>query len=143
MIRELEIIFGHHPIALHLGVACERLVFLVKLAGIAAGAIVEAASPFQIVRTILRPGAAAAAPAAVLTIVDQLFAAFVTGGMAPLLNPVQPGNSPPLGLVPDDVLTVRPDSDLRKCKPPYRRGPAIAEPASSYRGIMGQLSTGA
>jgi hypothetical protein len=90
MIRELEIIFGHHPIALHLGVAGEGLIFLVELAGVAARAVIEAASSFEVVRTIGRPDAATTATAAVLTIVDQLFAAFVTGGIVPLPSPGSP-----------------------------------------------------
>ncbi len=42
MIRELEIIFGVDPIALHLRVASKVLVLLEKLGGIAARTIVDA-----------------------------------------------------------------------------------------------------
>ena len=41
MVRELEIIFGHHPIALGLGVTREIAVFLVELDGVAARPIVD------------------------------------------------------------------------------------------------------
>jgi hypothetical protein len=82
MIRELQIIFGHHPIALHLGIARERLVFLVKLARVSARAVVDPIAPIGAVISTIGPGrtAPAATTATVLTIVYQLFAAFVTGG---------------------------------------------------------------
>ena len=71
MVRELEKIFGLDAIALHLCVAGERLVFLQELGGIAARAIVLAVAG---VRAWFgeRGPAAAAAPAATLTIVDQM-----------------------------------------------------------------------
>ncbi len=94
MIGELQIIFRHHPIALTLGVAGEGFVLLMKLAGIAARAIIEPAAPIGRTTTTIRtgrtPGPSTAA--AVLTIVDQLFAAFVTGGIcSPLLIRARPG----------------------------------------------------
>jgi hypothetical protein len=71
MVRELEEIFGLDAVALQLRVARERLVFLKKLGGIAARAIVLAITR---VRALVRRAgsAAAAAPAATLTIVDQM-----------------------------------------------------------------------
>ena len=72
MLRELEKIFGLDAIALHLRVAGERLVFLQELGGIAARAIVLAVVA-RIRALVRRAGsAAAAAPAATLTIVDQM-----------------------------------------------------------------------
>lgn len=72
MVRELEVIFGVHAITGHLGVARQILVFLVKLLGIAARAIVDAVVvAARTPRIALRPLAAATATAATLTIVDQ------------------------------------------------------------------------
>ena len=81
MIRELEIIFGHHPVALGLGVPREIAVFLVELDGVAARPIVD---PVASIGTVgvrsphLR--AAAATATAVLPIVDQRFRVLVPGG---------------------------------------------------------------
>jgi len=71
MVRELEKIFGLDAVALQLRVARERLVFFQELGGIAARAIVLAITG---VRALVRRAgsAAAAAPAATLTIVDQM-----------------------------------------------------------------------
>ena len=70
MVRELEIIFGLNAIAGELRVAGHRFVFLVKLRGVTARAIVLAIA--CIGRIVRRAGpAAATAPAAALTIVDQ------------------------------------------------------------------------
>ncbi|XHS02537.1 hypothetical protein ACFB49_41570 [Sphingomonas sp. DBB INV C78] len=78
MVRELEIIFGHDPVALGLGIARQRLVFLEQLGGIATRAIIN---PVAVLAVATLPGRATApTAAAVLTIVDQRFAAFVTGG---------------------------------------------------------------
>ena len=80
MVRELEIIFGHHPVALGLGVAREIAVFLVELDGVAARPIVD---PVASIGTVgvrsphLR--AAAATATAVLPIVDQRFRVLVPG----------------------------------------------------------------
>ena len=73
VIRELEIIFAHHPIALHLGIARERLVFLGQLAGIAAGAVVDpvAAIIAAGVRAIGSWSASATAATVILTIIYQ------------------------------------------------------------------------
>jgi hypothetical protein len=75
MIRELEVIFGVHPIALHLRIAGEILVFLEQLRGIATCATVDAVAVIlttrvTTLRALLLP--ATAATAAGLTIVDQL-----------------------------------------------------------------------
>lgn len=75
MIGELQIIFGHHPIALRLGIARERLVFLMQLAGIAPRAIVDAITATA--AGTIGTGAATATSTAttttavVLTIVNQ------------------------------------------------------------------------
>jgi hypothetical protein len=71
MLGILEIIFGLDAVALKLRVAGERLVFLEKLAGIAARAVLRPAVA-GVRRLVRRAWAApAAAPAAVLTIVYQ------------------------------------------------------------------------
>ena len=73
MVRELKIIFGGDAVAGHLGVARQILVLLVKLLGVAAGAIVDAVATATAgtPRIALRPLAATTATAAALTIVDQ------------------------------------------------------------------------
>ena len=93
MIGELQIIFGVDPIALHLGVAGQRLVLLEQLGGIAARTIVDAvAAILATVRTV-RPRrtaltATTAATATVLPIIDQLSDVLVTGGIgSPLPTP--------------------------------------------------------
>jgi hypothetical protein len=77
MVRELKIIFGGDAVAGHLGVARQILVLLVKLLGIAAGAVVDAVSATATgtPRIALRPLAATTATAAALTIVDQRMSA--------------------------------------------------------------------
>ena len=78
MVSKLEIIFRHHAIALCLGVTRERLVLLVKLVGVAAGAIVDPVAAICTTALTIRPGPAAAPPAAtVLTIVYQRLAVLV------------------------------------------------------------------
>lgn len=94
MIRKLQIIFGHHPITLHLGIAGKALIFLVKLAGIATRPAVQAVATLRrVIGAVRRARPTAAATAAVLSIVDQLFAAFVTGGLSPLQIRANPGYS--------------------------------------------------
>ena len=70
MIRELEIIFGLDAVARELGVARHALVFLEQLGGIAALAIVLAVS--RLSAEILTPLSPTTAPAAALSIVDQM-----------------------------------------------------------------------
>jgi hypothetical protein len=71
MLGILEIIFGLDAITLELRVAGQRLVFLEKLAGIAARAILLPVA--GIGDLVWRAGpATAAATAAVLTIIDQM-----------------------------------------------------------------------
>jgi hypothetical protein len=69
MVRKLQIIFGLNAVARQLRVARKRLVLLVKLRRIPALTIVLAVAAIPRVRRAWP--AAAAAPAAVLTIVDQ------------------------------------------------------------------------
>jgi len=70
MVRILEIGLGQHPIASKLRVACHALVFLEQLGGVAALAIVLAVPRLSArVRASL---STATAPAAALTIVDQM-----------------------------------------------------------------------
>ena len=71
VIRELEIIFGGDPVPGHLRVAREILVLLMKLLGIATRTIVDAVALVRPPRIALRPLAATAATATVLTIIDQ------------------------------------------------------------------------
>ena len=70
VIGELEIIFGLDAVALQLRVARERLVFLQELGGVTARAVIL---PVALARSLVRRAGspAAAATAAVLTIVDQ------------------------------------------------------------------------
>jgi hypothetical protein len=92
MIGELQIIFGHHAVALHLGIPREALILFVQLAGVAARAAIQTTAAVRgAVGAIGRTRPAAAATAAVLTIVDQLFAAFVTGELSPLQIRASPG----------------------------------------------------
>jgi len=70
MVGELQIEFGLHPVAGQLRITRQRLIFLVELRRIAALAIVLAIAVITGVGRAL-PAAAAATPAAVLTIVDQ------------------------------------------------------------------------
>lgn len=75
MIGKLQIIFGVDPIALHLGVAGKRLVFLEQLGRIAACPIIDAIAVFGTtpgIATTLRALPATTATAAGLTIVDQV-----------------------------------------------------------------------
>ncbi|MBB5684255.1 hypothetical protein FHS49_000246 [Sphingobium boeckii] len=74
MIRELEIIFGHHAVTLHLGVTRERLIFLEQLGGIAAGTVVDAATLIRTALTALWAllAATAATTAGLLTIIYQV-----------------------------------------------------------------------
>jgi len=74
MIRELQIIFGVHPIALTLRVRRHVLVLLVQLAGVAARAAVDAIAvvTLSLAAATLRPLPTTAATATVLTVVDQI-----------------------------------------------------------------------
>ncbi|CAA9520522.1 MAG: hypothetical protein AVDCRST_MAG91-2170, partial [uncultured Sphingomonadaceae bacterium] len=107
MIGELQIIFGLHPVAGELHVARHRLVLFVKLRGVAAsarfGAI--AASAAGAIGHAVRPRAATAATAAVLSIVDQRMSLHVivmtcfspmawsrTGELFALRRPITPRN---------------------------------------------------
>ena len=92
MIRELKIIFGLDAVAGQLRVTRQRLVFLMKLGSVAAIAVVLTVTRARrIIRRAL--SAATAAPAAVLTIVDQTLVP-VAGGLFWPLH--QPGPSRPL-----------------------------------------------
>jgi hypothetical protein len=71
MVGELEIIFGLDPIARELSIARHALVFLEQLGGVAALAIILAVS--RLSAEILPPLAPTAAPAAALSIVDQIY----------------------------------------------------------------------
>jgi len=72
MIGELIIIFAHHAIALHLGIASQRLVLLVKLVGIAARAVIyPVAAIIPLIDTIGPRPAPAPTAAVVLTIINQ------------------------------------------------------------------------
>jgi hypothetical protein len=72
VIRELEIIFAHHAIALHLGVAGQRLVFLEELVGVSTRAIVDPVTAIIArIRTIRAGPASATTAAVVLTIINQ------------------------------------------------------------------------
>jgi hypothetical protein len=70
MIGELEIIFGLNPIARELGVARHALVFLEQLSGIAALAVVLPVA--RLSAEVLSPLSTATAPAATLSIIDQM-----------------------------------------------------------------------
>jgi hypothetical protein len=69
MIRELEIIFGVHPIALALRVACQVLVFLQQLAGIAPRAAVDPVPVVAAALTALTRAAPAIAATTAATII--------------------------------------------------------------------------
>ena len=72
MIGELQIIFGVDAVALHLRVARQRLVFLMKLGRIAACAAVDPVAHVRIAAaTLALATTTATATAAVLTIIDQ------------------------------------------------------------------------
>ena len=71
MVGELKIIFGLDPIARELRIARHALVFFEQLGGVAALAIVLAVS--RLSTEILPPLAPTAAPAAALSIVDQIY----------------------------------------------------------------------
>jgi len=70
MVRELQIIFGLDAVAGELGVARHAFVFLEQLSGIAALAIVLAVT--RLTAEILAPLPTTAAPAAALSIIDQM-----------------------------------------------------------------------
>ena len=71
MVRKLQIIFGLDPVARELRVARHALVFFEQLGGIAALAIVLAVA--RLSAEVLVPRlSTAAAPAAALTIIDQM-----------------------------------------------------------------------
>ena len=72
MIRELEIIFGVDPIALHLGVAREALIFFEQLGGIAALAIVLPVARLSAAEVSSPALPTTAASAAALSIIDQI-----------------------------------------------------------------------
>jgi hypothetical protein len=75
MVGELQIIFGVDPVALHLRVAREILVFLEQLRGIATGPVVDAVAVIALIPatagTLLLLTATAATAAVCLTIVHQ------------------------------------------------------------------------
>jgi hypothetical protein len=68
----LQIIFGLHAVAGELGVARHALVFLEELGGVAALAIVLAIATTGLSTEIRAPLSSATAPAATLTIIDQM-----------------------------------------------------------------------
>jgi len=70
MVGELQVIFGLDAVARKLRVARHALVFLEQLGGVAALAIVLPVA--RLATEVLPPLAAAAAPAAALTIIDQI-----------------------------------------------------------------------
>lgn len=75
MIGKLQIIFCIDPVALHLGVARQRLVFLEQLGRVAARPIINAIAVFGTtpgIATTLRALPATTATAAGLTIIDQV-----------------------------------------------------------------------
>ena len=98
MIGELQIIFDVDPIALHLRVARQRLIFLEQLGGIAARAVVDAIAAILATVRAIRAGrtaltAATTATAAVLPIIYQLSDVLVTGGIgSPLPHRDRPGS---------------------------------------------------
>lgn len=75
MVCELEIIFAHHAIALHLGIARQRLIFFVQLIGVAARAIVDPVaaiiSSIHPIRTGPATTTTAAAVVVILTIINH------------------------------------------------------------------------
>ena len=71
MVRELQIILGLHAVAGQLGVARHALVLFEQLRGVAALAIVLPVARLATAHS-LGPLPAAAAPAAALTIIDQM-----------------------------------------------------------------------
>jgi hypothetical protein len=70
MVRILQIIFGLDPVAGELGVARHALVFLQELGGVAALTVVLAVP--RLSTEVLPPLSPTTAPAAALTIVDQI-----------------------------------------------------------------------
>jgi hypothetical protein len=70
MVGELQIIFGLHPVAGELHVARHALIFFEQLRGIAALAVVLPVA--RLSAHALGPLPAAAAPAATLSIIDQM-----------------------------------------------------------------------
>ena len=70
MIRELEIIFGLDAVARELRIARHALVFFEQLGGVAALAIVLPVA--RLSAEVLAPLSPAAAPAAALSIIDQM-----------------------------------------------------------------------
>ena len=97
MVRELEVIFGEDAVALHLGVAREPFIFFEQLGRVAALPIVLAVSRTRIVAA-RRPttAAAATAPAATLTIVDQTMFLTKGGSALPSNGRARPGFIVPL-----------------------------------------------
>jgi hypothetical protein len=71
MVGELQIIFSLHPVAGELRVARHALVFLEQLGGVAALAIVLAVP--RLSAEVLAPLTPTAAPAAALSIIDQIY----------------------------------------------------------------------
>jgi hypothetical protein len=69
MVRELKVIFGLDPVARELRVASKALVLLKQLGGIPALAVIL---PVSGLPEILAPLSPATAPAAALTIIDQM-----------------------------------------------------------------------
>ena len=71
MVRELEIIFGLNPVACELGVARHALVLLEQLGGIAA--LTSVLTVPRLSAEVLSPLTPTAAPAAALSIIDQIY----------------------------------------------------------------------
>ena len=82
MVRELEIIFGHHTVASKLGIAGQALVLLKKLGRIATCAVVNTVALFA--ATILWALSTPAATTASLTIVEQEMSLF--SGVKPVVR---------------------------------------------------------
>ena len=72
MVRELQVIFGHHPVAGHLRIARHVFVFFQQLGGIATCAAVDAVALITSAAIALRTLVVTAATAAALTIVHRL-----------------------------------------------------------------------
>jgi hypothetical protein len=125
----LEIGFGLHPVALHLGVAGHALILFQQLGGIAALPVVLAIAGSGIVAARRSTAAAAAtAPAAALTIVDQT-KILTKGGT---LCPYRPGPSRP-------PFLRNPGGEGRnlRLQPPLRKNRSFASDKQSGVGTSG------
>jgi hypothetical protein len=90
----LEIIFGHHPIALGLGISREIAIFLVELGGVAARPVIDPIASFRAISgTITHLGATATAAATILPIIDQGLRVLVPGGLSS--SPLPPASVRP------------------------------------------------